>query len=384
MATFRGTIPDFQLANPIYVGAQVSFFTVDEDGLITTTLATLYADAIGTQTLSNPQTLDSEGKFERAVYIAGPVIGSVVGPNVGSHDTGVINARGTWRGDWTTATVYFATDFIADPISGNIYGAADDFVSSGSLATDVSAGHLVVVIDQVAIITGGGGLAIKQACRVATTANITLSGLQAIDGYTTLAGDRVLVKNETDPTQNGIWNAAAGAWTRATDMEVAAKFGNGCIVYVLSGTLHHNKGFQLSIGTPFTLGTTAVTWVALEFPYSSIPVQFSSALDTFLAAGAKGYVNIPFDCTISSNTVMADAVGSCVIDVQKTVFPTVPTTADTICAFAKPTLTAAQFSRDSTLTGWTLALLQGDVLGFEIISVSGLKSVMLTLAVNRN
>jgi hypothetical protein len=79
-----------------------------------------------------------------------------------------------------------------------------------------------------------------------------------------------------------------------------------------------------------------------------------------------------------------DAAGSIVIDIYKAAFPTVPTAANTITAGAKPTLSAAQATSDATLTGWTLALRKGDVLGFEIqLSVSGLKFVTLNLRVTR-
>ena len=59
------------------------------------------------------------------------------------------------------------------------------------------------------------GLDVKASVRVATTANITLSGLQIIDGSTLVAGDRVLVKNQTVASQNGIYEAASGSWVRA-------------------------------------------------------------------------------------------------------------------------------------------------------------------------
>jgi Pectate lyase superfamily protein len=88
--TFRSTVPDFELANPLYIGAQVFFFTVDGSEHVTTTLATLFADPTSTQTLANPQTLDSEGKFLAPVYIEVPVIANVVGATVGSHTTGII------------------------------------------------------------------------------------------------------------------------------------------------------------------------------------------------------------------------------------------------------------------------------------------------------
>jgi hypothetical protein len=381
---FRGAIPDFQLANPLYIGARASFFTIDQDGARTTTLATLYADPTGTQTLANPQTFDSEGKFEAPVYIEEPVIAEVSGPNVESHTTGAINARGTWRGDWVTGTVYFSTDFVQDPITGNVYAATNDYESSASVATDVANGDLTLVIDQADMVSGGASLAIKVPVRVATTANITLTGLQTIDGIALAAGDRVLVKNQTSNPDNGIYNAAVGAWTRAVDADASNEFADGCVVNVRQGTLNAGKRYQLSISTPFTLGTSAQTWVASEFPDSALEFTFTSAPDSHLTTGIKGYsAPVAFDCTINLMTLIGDAAGSIVMDIYKAAFPTVPTAANTITAGAKPTLSAAQATSDATLTGWTLALRKGDVLGFEILSVSGLKFVTLNLRVTR-
>src|SRR6478736_6645284 len=58
------------------------------------------------------------------------------------------------------------------------------------------------------------GLDPKDSVRAATTANITLSGTQTIDGVALSAADRVLVKNQTNAAQNGIWVVASGAWSR--------------------------------------------------------------------------------------------------------------------------------------------------------------------------
>ena len=63
-----------------------------------------------------------------------------------------------------------------------------------------------------------GSAGIKLACRVATTANITLEGLQTIDGVSVAADDRVLVKNQTSSVNNGIYLADTGEWSRAHAM----------------------------------------------------------------------------------------------------------------------------------------------------------------------
>ena len=105
---------------------------------------------------------------------------------------------------------------------------------------------------------GIAGLSWKTAVVAGTTANITLAGLQTIDGYTTLASDRILVKNQTTTADNGIYLASAGAWTRATDANTAAEL-NGAAVYVQNGTTLADTGW-VQTTTIVTVGTTAVTW----------------------------------------------------------------------------------------------------------------------------
>lgn len=259
---FRGCIPVFQLANPLYIGASVSFFTVDANGHATATLATLFADPTSNITVINPQTLDSEGKFSAPVYIETPVIAQVQGPNVTSHSTGVINPRGTWRGNWAASTVYFSEDFIQDPATLAIYAATNDYTSSSSLATDIANGNLKLVFDPAAAAQGSGTLAVKIPCRCATTANITLSALQTIDGVALNAGDRVLVKNQVIATQNGIYNAAVGAWVRANDFAASNQLLDGCQVYVNFGALNGGRLWQLTTADPITLGTSNITFAS--------------------------------------------------------------------------------------------------------------------------
>src|SRR5689334_21378309 len=100
------------------------------------------------------------------------------------------------------------------------------------------------------------GLAMKAPCRVATTANITLAGLQTIDGVTLADSDRVLVWQQTDATQNGIYVASSGNWTRDLDFDGNLDVVKGSQVLVTSGTTYSYRQFVLTASDPITIGTT--------------------------------------------------------------------------------------------------------------------------------
>jgi hypothetical protein len=103
------------------------------------------------------------------------------------------------------------------------------------------------------------GLDAKDACRVATTANITLSGEQTIDGVTTTT-DRVLVKNQSTASQNGIYVSASGSWARSTDADANAEVTSGLYTFITEGTANGSTGFVLTTDDPITVGTTALTF----------------------------------------------------------------------------------------------------------------------------
>lgn len=104
-----------------------------------------------------------------------------------------------------------------------------------------------------------GDLAIKTPVRVATTANITLSGLQTIDGVSLAAGDRVLVKNQTDAVDNGIWTASTSSWSRALDFDGSYDCVQGTLVSVTSGTVNEQTVWQLTTANP-VIGTSSLTF----------------------------------------------------------------------------------------------------------------------------
>jgi hypothetical protein len=86
------------------------------------------------------------------------------------------------------------------------------------------------------------GLDPKQSCKVATTANITLSGTQTIDGVSVSANDRVLVKDQSTASENGIYICAAGSWSRSSDM-AAGSDAAGNQMFIEQGTVNADLGF---------------------------------------------------------------------------------------------------------------------------------------------
>ncbi|SFG79410.1 phage tail protein [Pseudomonas sp. NFACC45] len=100
----------------------------------------------------------------------------------------------------------------------------------------------------------------KQSVRVATTANIVLSGAQAIDGVAVVAGNRVLVKSQTLAKDNGIYVAANGAWGRAKDADANAEVTSGLIVSVEEGATLANTIWQLVTDGAIVLGTTVLSF----------------------------------------------------------------------------------------------------------------------------
>lgn len=107
----------------------------------------------------------------------------------------------------------------------------------------------------------------KDAVDVATTANVNLSGGglangQTVDGQTLATGWRVLVKNQTTGSENGIYVVpASGAASRSADADTSAEVTSGLSTWVRTGTANGNQEWTLSTADPITLGTTSLTFV---------------------------------------------------------------------------------------------------------------------------
>jgi hypothetical protein len=114
------------------------------------------------------------------------------------------------------------------------------------------------IVNLLALQSYAAGISWKQPVACATLTNITLSGLQTIDGYTTLSGDRVIVKNQSTQANNGIYIASSGAWSRSSDADAWSELVSA-IAFVEYGSQAGSAWF-CTVTPGGTLGSTAVTW----------------------------------------------------------------------------------------------------------------------------
>lgn len=136
-------------------------------------------------------------------------------------------------------------------------------------------------LDVISGLAGGSGF--KSPCAAATTGNVSLSGLAAIDGYTPSAGDRILVWQQTNPVENGIYNAASGAWTRAIDCDGRADLFKGTQVAVANGNNYERVTFMVVTDDPITVGVTS-----LEFQISDVSGINFEPIPEYFGAKADG------------------------------------------------------------------------------------------------
>jgi hypothetical protein len=168
------------------------------------------------------------------------------------------------------------------------------------------------------------GLSWKQPVNAASTVNITsLSGLQTIDTVSLIAGNTVLVKNQSTAADNGIYLVSSGAWSRSVGADTWDEY-VGAVVFVISGS-QADSAWYTSAQPGGTLGTTAINWynfsVASTYTAGTgltlAGTQFSIT-NTAVTAAAYGSatqvgtftVNAQGQLTLAGNTTITPAVGS--------------------------------------------------------------------------
>lgn len=126
----------------------------------------------------------------------------------------------------------------------------------------------------------------KPSVTCATTANISLTGEQTIDGVLT-STDRVLVKDQSSGSENGIYVTAAGAWARATDFDSNAEVTAGATMFVSEGATLGNTTYQLTTDDPIVLDTTALVFAQIAGGgFSGVPQSEPATDNLFIGTSA--------------------------------------------------------------------------------------------------
>lgn len=222
--------------------------------------------------------------FDGSAAVSAALTLATVNSNVGTFTKITVNGKGQ-----VTAASLATLNEISTPTADYSHGG----FKITSLGDPVNAQDAATknYVDSVA-----QGLDPKGSVIAASTANIaSLSGAMTVDGIALVAGDRVLIKDQTSAAQNGIYVVSASSWARALDADSWSEL-TSAYVFVEKGSTNADNGFLCTIDAGGTIGTTAVTFV-----------QFSGAGQITAGAGLTKTGNQLDVGTASSSRIVVNA-----------------------------------------------------------------------------
>lgn len=267
---------DTQAANKAYVDAAAPNITggtgITVSGTTTKTIAITNTGTAGTYT---KVTTNAQGQVTSGTTLSASDIPTITASKISDFDTQVRTSR--------------LDQMTAPTTSVSMNSQRITSLAEPSASSDAATKNYVDTVAQ--------GIDAKPSVKAASTANLTLSGTQTVDGIALVANDRILVKDQSTASQNGIYLVAAGSWTRTTDADTWDEL-RAAYVFVEQGSVNADNGFLCTVDAGGTLGTTAVTWV-----------QFSGAGQITAGAGLTKTGN-QLDVVGTANriTVNADSV----------------------------------------------------------------------------
>ena len=255
----------FVKAQSYLTGNETITFSGDASGSGTTSVTLTLANSGVTAGTYTKLTVDAKGRATAGTTLSATDIPTLTAAKISDFDTQVRTSR---------------LDQMAAP-TASLSVNSQKITNLATPTSDTDAATKAYVD------ASRSGLDVKASVRAATTANITLSGTQTIDGVAVIAGDRVLVKDQSTASANGIYVVAASTWSRSTDADTDAEVHAGMFTFVEEGTVNADSGWVLSTNNPIVVGSTSLTFA-----------QFSGAGQITAGAGL----------TKTGNTI--DAVGT--------------------------------------------------------------------------
>jgi len=140
---------------------------------------------------------------------------------------------------------------------------------------------------------------------------------------------------------------------------------------------------EIQVNTTLQAGDILNSELNADAKYDAIEFVIDGG-GSAITTGTKGYIEIPWDCTIDSVTMLADQSGSAVVDIWVDTYANYPPLdADSITASAVPTISTAIKSQDATLTGWTTSLTKGSIVGYNVDSAATVEFLTISLKVDK-
>jgi hypothetical protein len=229
---------------------------------------------------------------------------------------------------------------------------------------------------------GGGGRTITlhtQGPHLSQIITDFPSGIVSLNGLTAFAQSLVV---GTAGTDFGISSSVA---THTFNLPTASALNRGALSSTDWSTFNDKVPPTRTItinGNTQNLSADASFTIAAGGSSATIGTTIDGSGGT-ITVGQKGYVQVPYACTITAWRLIANTAGSIVVDIWKTAAPTIPTVANVITASAKPTLSSQQTATSSTLTGWTTSIAANDIIGFNVNSATTVSWVILQIFVTK-
>ena len=283
-------------------------------------------------------------------------------------------------------------------IGGATYGTSGQALLSGGASAAPTWGDVVTSVGQ--SFTGGlisvSGSPVTSSGTLALTVAGTSGGIPYFSSGTTWASSGALAANaivigggagaapSTTTTGTGVVTAVGNAVnTNGGLLTMPSTPSNGQLL-IGNGTNYTNSNITAGTGIAVTNGAGTITVAQSTNGLISALEFVIDGGGATLTTGIKGDLEIPFACTITQWTLLADQSGSVVVDIWKDTYANYPpTVADTITASAKPTISSSTKGQSSTLTGWTTSVSAGDTIRFNIDSVTTIQRVTISLKVTR-
>jgi hypothetical protein len=203
-----------------------------------TTTKTIALDNTGTAGTYTKVTTNAQGQVTSGTTLSASDIPTITASKISDFDTQVRTSR---------------LDQMASPTTSvSLNSQKITSLAEPTASSDAATKNYVDTVAQ--------GIDAKASVKAASTANLTLSGTQTVDGIALVAGDRILVKNQSTAAENGIYVVDASTWSRSSDANAWAEL-ISAYVFVEGGSVNADNGYLCTVDAGGTIDVTAVTWV---------------------------------------------------------------------------------------------------------------------------